>query len=159
MDKAVSPSNPKVTSTSVVALDRPAFRRRSVSLLAAIQLILERDEEAVDLTQPTGVQKRLGTADPSERVELYARVRPIHPDEPELRLEERVAAKDLSERIPETRSSQRVADEVLHLLERHRDDLARDMPRNDRFAPGSPQPPALLRLELAHTGKRTPVFS
>lgn len=119
-------------------------------MLSPIQLIAERDKEAVDFTQSAGVEQRLGTADPSDCVELHPRVPIIYGNETKLGREERVATEYLRERIPQAGAPQCVANEALHFPERHRDDLARDVPRYDRLLPEVAQNAVLPWLKLAH---------
>ena len=104
---------------------------RGRQTFATIQLVLDRNEEAVDLSSALDEQQGFGATHCPDHVKLDACVRSIHRGEPDMRREKRPAGEHARNRVCEARSPERVAHEVAHLLEGHGDDDLRNVPGGD----------------------------
>ena len=136
---------------SVGAFDgRATGGRLGSPTIATIQLVLKRDEEAIDRTSALNEEQGFRATNCPDRVKLNARVRSIHASKPQMRLKERPAGERARKRVYETCSSQRVTHEVAHFIKWHGHDLLRNVSGLDFFLR------ALQRLQLTHMGSVSP---
>lgn len=100
--------------------------------VAAIQLVLDCNEETVNLGSTLNEQQGFCAARRSDQIEFDACVRFIDGSESQIRLKEGPAGENLRNGVCEACSPHGVMHELSRFAERHGHDCLRDVPRRDR---------------------------